>query len=103
VEESGWISTLRLASWVAMKVLVAYSFKRGSTAEIAEAIAGTLRDAGLEVDCAEGGDAARVSRPARLGPDPRLGRGHRFRSCAPACRPLSSRYAALGGGFSSSL
>lgn len=39
-----------------MKVLVAYSSKRGSTAEIADTIAGTLRDAGLEVDCAEGGD-----------------------------------------------
>ena len=44
-----------------MKVLVAYSSKRGSTAEIAAAIADTLRDAGLEVDCIEGGDAADVS------------------------------------------
>lgn len=34
-----------------LKVLVAYSSKRGSTAEIAEAIAGTLRGEGLAVDC----------------------------------------------------
>jgi menaquinone-dependent protoporphyrinogen oxidase len=32
-------------------VLVAYASKRGSTAEIAEAIASTLHDAGLSVDC----------------------------------------------------
>ena len=35
----------------AMRVLVAYASKRGSTGEIAEAVAGTLRDAGLDVDC----------------------------------------------------
>lgn len=34
-----------------MRVLVAYASKRGSTAEIAEAIAGTLRREGLEADC----------------------------------------------------
>jgi menaquinone-dependent protoporphyrinogen oxidase len=33
------------------RVLVAHASKRGSTAEIAEAIADTLRDAGLDVDC----------------------------------------------------
>ena len=33
------------------KVLVAHASKRGSTAEIADAIAGALRQAGLEVDC----------------------------------------------------
>jgi menaquinone-dependent protoporphyrinogen oxidase len=33
-----------------MTVLVAYSSKRGSTAEIAETVAATLRRAGLEVD-----------------------------------------------------
>jgi menaquinone-dependent protoporphyrinogen oxidase len=38
-----------------MKVLVAYASKRGSTAEIAAAIAETLRIAGLEVDCRESG------------------------------------------------
>jgi menaquinone-dependent protoporphyrinogen oxidase len=32
-------------------VLVAHASKRGSTAEIAEAIAGSLREAGLDVDC----------------------------------------------------
>jgi menaquinone-dependent protoporphyrinogen oxidase len=32
-------------------VLVAYASKRGSTAEIAEAIADTLRESGLSVDC----------------------------------------------------
>jgi menaquinone-dependent protoporphyrinogen oxidase len=33
------------------KVLIAYASKRGSTAEIAEAIADSLRQAGLAVDC----------------------------------------------------
>ena len=33
------------------RVLVAYSSKRGSTAEIAEMIADTLRRSGLDVDC----------------------------------------------------
>jgi menaquinone-dependent protoporphyrinogen oxidase len=32
-------------------VLVAYASKRGSTAEIAEAIADTLRQSGMTVDC----------------------------------------------------
>jgi len=36
-----------------MTVLVAYASKRGSTAEISEAVAEALRDAGLEVDCME--------------------------------------------------
>ncbi|HVQ59491.1 MAG TPA: flavodoxin domain-containing protein [Solirubrobacterales bacterium] len=44
-----------------MKVLVAYASKRGSTAEIATAVADTLRQAGLEVDCLESGDVADVS------------------------------------------
>ena len=35
------------------KVLVAYASKRGSTAEIADAIAETLREFGLSVDCTE--------------------------------------------------
>lgn len=33
------------------KVLVAYASKRGSTAEIAQAIAETMREHGLSVDC----------------------------------------------------
>ena len=36
-------------------VLVAFASKHGSTAEIARAVAGTLREAGLAVDCAEAG------------------------------------------------
>jgi len=36
-------------------VLVAYASKRGSSAEIAEAIAETLRQSGLSVDCIEAG------------------------------------------------
>lgn len=39
-----------------MTVLVAHASKRGSTAEIAEAVAGELRAAGLEVDCRESGE-----------------------------------------------
>ncbi|HEX4804544.1 MAG TPA: flavodoxin domain-containing protein [Conexibacter sp.] len=37
------------------RVLVAYASKRGSTAEIADAIAATLREAGDTVDCVEVG------------------------------------------------
>jgi menaquinone-dependent protoporphyrinogen oxidase len=36
-------------------VLVAYASKHGSTEEIAEAIAATLRDSGLDADCVEAG------------------------------------------------
>jgi menaquinone-dependent protoporphyrinogen oxidase len=39
------------------KVLVAYASKRGSTAEIAEAIASALEASGFEVDCVEAGTA----------------------------------------------
>jgi menaquinone-dependent protoporphyrinogen oxidase len=42
------------------KILVAYGSKRSATAEIAEAIAETLRKSGLEVDCLEAGDVKRV-------------------------------------------
>lgn len=38
-----------------MRVLVAYASKNGSTAEIAEKIAGELRIDGLEADCVEAG------------------------------------------------
>jgi menaquinone-dependent protoporphyrinogen oxidase len=38
------------------RVLVAHASKRGSTAEIAEAIADELRQAGLDVDCKTAGD-----------------------------------------------
>jgi menaquinone-dependent protoporphyrinogen oxidase len=44
-----------------MKVLVAYASKRGSTAEIAVAVAETLREASLEVDCLESGDVTDIS------------------------------------------
>jgi menaquinone-dependent protoporphyrinogen oxidase len=39
-------------------VLVAYASKHGSTEEIAEAIAATLRESGLDADCIEAGDVA---------------------------------------------
>jgi menaquinone-dependent protoporphyrinogen oxidase len=39
-----------------MNVLVAYASKRGSTAEIARAVADTLQEYGLNVDCAEAGE-----------------------------------------------
>lgn len=42
------------------KVLVAYASKRGSTAEIAEAIAAALREPGVEVDCVEAGAVAEL-------------------------------------------
>src|SRR5947209_11071552 len=42
----------------AMNVLVAYASKRGSTAEIAEAVAETIRSSGASVDCT---DVAEVS------------------------------------------
>lgn len=38
-----------------MRVLVAFASKHGSTGEIAQPIAGTLRSSGFEVDCAEAG------------------------------------------------
>jgi menaquinone-dependent protoporphyrinogen oxidase len=42
------------------KVLVAYASKNGSTAEIAEAIAKTLQEAGATVVCAEAGEVVSV-------------------------------------------
>ena len=39
-----------------MTVLVAYASKHGSTGEIADAIAATLRESGLDADCREAGD-----------------------------------------------
>lgn len=44
-----------------MKLLVAYASKRGSTAEIAEAVADQARQAGLDVDCVESGEVADLS------------------------------------------
>ena len=41
-------------------VLVVYASKRGSTAEIAEAIAETLRQSGLSVDCIQAGEVNSV-------------------------------------------
>jgi menaquinone-dependent protoporphyrinogen oxidase len=44
-----------------MKVLVAYASKRGSTAEISRAVAKTLNEAGLKVDCLKSDDVSDVS------------------------------------------
>ena len=41
-------------------VLVAYALKRGSTAEIAEAIAEALRQSGLSVDCVVAGKVSSI-------------------------------------------
>jgi menaquinone-dependent protoporphyrinogen oxidase len=38
------------------RVLVAYGSKHGSTAEIAETIAATLREAGVDADCVKAGE-----------------------------------------------
>lgn len=38
------------------RVLIAFASKRGSTAEIAQAIADTIREQGLSVDCREAGE-----------------------------------------------
>src|SRR5688572_28093613 len=43
------------------RLLVAFASKRGSTAEIAEAIADELRGAGLTVDCRPAGEVEEVS------------------------------------------
>jgi len=43
-----------------MSVLVAYASKRGSTAEIAQAIADTLRESSLSVDCVAAADVTSV-------------------------------------------
>jgi menaquinone-dependent protoporphyrinogen oxidase len=45
-----------------MTVLVAYASKHGSTAEIAEAIAGTLGETGLDVECREASDVKSLDR-----------------------------------------
>ena len=42
-------------------ILVAHASKHGSTAEIAEAVAGTLREAGLTVDCVPVGEVGDLS------------------------------------------
>ena len=51
-----------------MNVLVAYASKRGSTEEIARAIAETLRDAGLDVDCLRASDVGDLDRLRRRRP-----------------------------------
>jgi len=43
------------------RVLVAHASKRGSTAEIAEAIADTLRQSGLDVDCGPAGEVGGIA------------------------------------------
>jgi menaquinone-dependent protoporphyrinogen oxidase len=43
-----------------IKVLVAYASKRGSTAEIAQAIADELTASGLSVDCAPAGEVRQI-------------------------------------------
>jgi menaquinone-dependent protoporphyrinogen oxidase len=48
--------------WIAMNVLVAHASKHGSTAEIAQAVADTLRQAGLDVDCRAVGDVSSLER-----------------------------------------
>jgi menaquinone-dependent protoporphyrinogen oxidase len=45
-----------------MNVLVAYASKRGSTEEIALAVADTLRDGGLDVDCLRASDVGDLDR-----------------------------------------
>ena len=45
-----------------MKVLVAYASKRGSTVEIADAVADELRRTGLDVDCVESSEVEDLSR-----------------------------------------
>ena len=46
--------------WGVTNVLVVYASKHGSTAEIAEAIAETLRQSGVGVDCIEAGKVGSV-------------------------------------------
>ncbi len=46
--------------WRVAKVLVAYASKHGSTAEIADAVAETLRSSGLSVECAKAGELLSV-------------------------------------------
>jgi len=43
------------------RVLVAHASKRGSTTQIAEAIADALRESGLDVDCVPAGDVGGIS------------------------------------------
>ena len=50
----------RVDPWRVAKILVAYGSKHGSTAEIADAVAETLRGFALSVDCAEAGEVKSV-------------------------------------------
>ncbi|HST40089.1 MAG TPA: flavodoxin domain-containing protein [Conexibacter sp.] len=78
------------------RLLVTYASKRGSTEEIAQAVAETLHDAGIEVDCRDAATVDRIddydavvlggAETRRLSSDPRrLLRRHRD---ALAARPL---------------
>ncbi len=73
------------------RVLVAYATKRGSTREVAQSVAETLRAEGFEVECRRAIQGYNhTPTPRTTGPEQQAGRSshHRGQGSSPFCCPL---------------